>query len=89
MDGDLDNGVEEEEEDLERWVHIQKEAFTNWCNDKLKNKSVHIKNIKYDFRYSLIRFLDEFQMSLIIIIIIKIWRDGFISRRRPSQTSAI
>ncbi len=49
MDADLDNGVVEEE-DLERWVHIQKEAFTNWCNDKLKNKNVHIKDIKYDLR---------------------------------------
>ena len=49
LDGQLDEH-EEDDEDLERWVHIQKEAFTNWCNDKLKNEDIVIKDIKYDFR---------------------------------------
>ncbi len=48
-DSDEDTTVEEEES-LEQWVLIQKEAFTNWCNDKLKAKGVVIHDVKYDFR---------------------------------------
>ena len=50
LDGHLDHDDDDEEEDLARWVHIQKEAFTNWCNDKLKSRDMSIKDVKYDFR---------------------------------------
>ncbi len=39
-----------EEESLERWVHIQKNAFTNWCNDKLRSRGVKVTDVKHDFR---------------------------------------
>ena len=50
LDGHLDDRDPEEDEELERWVYIQKEAFTNWCNDKLKGQEITMKDLKYDFR---------------------------------------
>jgi len=34
---------------MSHWVDIQQNAFTRWCNDHLKQRGYHIKDLKTDF----------------------------------------
>ena len=40
----------EPEKDPEPWVVIQKNTFTNWTNDKLKEKDLEVNDLKHDFK---------------------------------------
>ena len=39
-----------EEPELEAWVRIQQNTFTNWVNDKLNSQDMEVDNIRKDFR---------------------------------------
>ena len=59
-EGDQRDRTNSEASDDKQWVKIQKQTFTNWVNDRLKDTGLKVEDLRYQFDdgITLVRLLE-------------------------------